>query len=371
MIPAFVHRISKAQISSPLLSRLPAILLALILFFCGTAISSFAQDSPEAGASTILHDVRPGPGVTKVAWLSEWFPPLGGSPVDTRVFILEGSFKGDTVFVLGGTHENEIAGIMTALLLVERARVLSGRLIVITNGNNSAATWNERAGEPAWIALSTGTATRFFKYGSRLTNPVHQMLPDPDWITHGKSGEVLPGYESRNLNRAYPGKPDGSLTEKLAFAIMTLIRKEDVHIAFDLHEAGPESRLANMIVANPKNLDSGALAKLDLEFDGIRMSLEPSSENFRGLSHREWGDHSQAAAFLIETPNPGQGNTTIFDTVGDPTYPLSLRVATHLATIEAILAAHSLIAGSESPLILDGVPQWRDIVSLGLGHYLR
>jgi predicted deacylase len=131
----------------------------------------------EAGAATILHDVRPGPGISRVTWLSDWVPGLEGTPVDTRVFILEGSTKGDTVFVLGGTHENEIAGIMTALLLVEKARVVSGRLIVITNGNNSAATWNERLGEPAWIALNTRSGTRFFKYGSRLTNPVHQMIP--------------------------------------------------------------------------------------------------------------------------------------------------------------------------------------------------
>ena len=45
---------------------------------------------------------------------------------------------GATVFVAGGTHGNEIAGIMAAIVLVEHARVRKGRLIVVPHANNSA-----------------------------------------------------------------------------------------------------------------------------------------------------------------------------------------------------------------------------------------
>ncbi|NIV20747.1 MAG: succinylglutamate desuccinylase, partial [Gammaproteobacteria bacterium] len=37
------------------------------------------------------------------------------------------------------------------------------------------------------------------------------------------------------------------------------------------------------------------------------MRLEPSPENLRGLIHREWGDHSDALAILLETTNPSHG----------------------------------------------------------------
>jgi len=347
--------------------------LALTVFLFSAAVFCAAQAGSAAppGRSTILHDVRPGPGVTRTAWLSEWFPPIAGTPVDTMVYILEGPKPGDTVFLGGGTHANEIAGIMTAVLLVEKARVVEGRLIVIPNMNNSAVTWNEKTGEPAWISLKTPSGTRFFKYGSRLTNLVHQGIADPARYIHPDSEELLPGNESRNLNRAHPGNPRGTITEQLAYAVTALIDGEKAAIAFDLHEAGPESRLANMIVAHPKNLDAGALAKLDLELGGLKMSLEPSSETFRGLSHREWGDATGAAVFLIETPNPGQGNASAFDTVDDPSYPLSGRVATHLATVLACISAQTLVSGSETPFTLEGLPEWQEILANGIGFYLR
>ena len=41
---------------------------------------------------------------------------------------------------------------------------------------------------------------------------------------HASSGQKLSGSETRNLNRAYPGRPDGTFTEKVAYAITSLIR---------------------------------------------------------------------------------------------------------------------------------------------------
>ena len=42
-----------------------------------------------------------------------------------------------------------------------------------------------------------------------------------------------------------PGRPDGSITEKMAYAIVEMIKKEKVDLAFDLHEASPEYPVVN------------------------------------------------------------------------------------------------------------------------------
>ena len=347
--------------------------LVCALLFAG-ARSTFAAPSPGVppGTATILHDVRPAQPAerVRVAWLSEWFDGLAGTPADTRVFIIDSGAPGATVFIAGGTHANEIAGILTAVLLAERAMPSAGRLLVIPDLNNSASTYTESAKMPSWIRIDTAHGPRFFKYGARFTDPVHQGAPDPERYIHPKGGDVLDGAEARNLDRAYPGAPDGNLTQKLAWAVMTLLAREHVDVAFDLHEAGAESRLANMIVANPKNLDTAALAVINLEMDGLSMKLEPSSEPFHGLSHREWGDTTNAYAFLIETPNPAQssenGNPT-----EDPKYPLALRVATHLASIGAILDAWNDGCAADRRIVFSYYPDWRVVQDQGVGALLN
>ncbi|HAZ20721.1 MAG TPA: succinylglutamate desuccinylase, partial [Clostridiales bacterium] len=57
---------------------------------------------------------------------------------------------------------------------------------------------------------------------------------------HAGSGQQLSGSETRNLNRCYPGRPDGNLMEKTAYAIVQLIKNEGVDLTFDLHESSPE-----------------------------------------------------------------------------------------------------------------------------------
>jgi hypothetical protein len=346
--------------------RFSCILLGVFLAF----IAAPAFSDPFPGAGTILHDVRPGKGITRVAWLSEWFKPLAGTPADTRVFVADSQAPGATVFIAGGTHANEIAGILSAVTLIENAVPSAGRLIVIPDINMSASTWTESTKVPSWVRIDTPNGPRFFKYGARYTDPVHQGGADPDIYVHPKGGDVLGGAETRNLNRLYPGMPDGSLTERLAWAVMALLKEESVDIAFDLHEAGTESRLANMIVANPKNLDLAALAVINLEMDGIKMKLEPSSEVFRGLSHREWGDETKAYAFLIETPNPGQSTET-GNPVEDPQYPLAGRIATHLASVGAILDAWNTECPPDKRIEFTAFPDWRAVEAQGAGAFLN
>ncbi len=325
------------------------------------------------GEAAFVHDIRPGGGVTAMKKLSDYYAGLAGSPGDTMVYVLEGKEKGGTVFVAGGTHANEIAGIMAATVLVEHARVKQGRLIVVPHANNSAVTYNDpKIHGPQWITLETPGGKRQFKYGSRLTRPDHQGAPDPPKFRHPQSGEEQDGIEARNLDRAYPGRPNGNLTERIAFGIMRLLGTEGVDVAFDLHESGPESRLAWMVVANPRNVEVAAMAIVNLDAAGIPMKLEPSSQSFRGLSHREWGDATGAQTFLFETPNPGMArDSATADVVNDPKLPLVKRVGVQLSTLMAVLDAHNDEGPAASRIKLEEVPGLPDVTRSGLGAFLK
>ena len=182
----------------------------------------------------------------------------------------------------------------------------------------------------------------------------------------------MAGFEARNLDRAYPGRANGNLTERVAWAILQLLKTESVDVAFDLHESPPASRLAKMIVSHPKSLDIAALAILDLDAAGAGMKLESSSETFRGLSHREWGDATKAHAFLFETPHPGMArNTAGVDVVNDERYPLAIRVSMQLASFQAILDAYNSTATPALSVKVHKVPGLRQLTDSGLSTWLN
>ncbi len=142
---------------------------------------------------------------------------------------------------------------------------------------------------------------------------------------------------------------------------MQVILAENPQISIDLHEAAPEYTTVNAIVAHDRAIDIAVEAAMTLELDGIEISVERSPKDFRGLSHREWGDNSQTLAFLLEVANPSQGrlrgktDEKLVLTGLDKYYlkaakagrlnvpydenglPLSLRVWRHLKTIQAII----------------------------------
>ncbi|MDR9770548.1 succinylglutamate desuccinylase/aspartoacylase family protein [Acetomicrobium sp.] len=325
--------------------------------------------------------------------LSDWFQGIRNTPADTPVFIQEGQEPGGTVLILGGTHPNEPAGYIAAVLFLERAQVQKGRLIVIPFANNTAFTHNSpQEGYPQYIRfLLPDGSVRTFRYGSRDTNPVYQW-PDPDIYVHEPSGQRLAGSEMRNLNRAYPGQPHGVITQRIAFAILELIRKEDIDLAFDLHEASPEYPVVNAIVAHEKGLELGAMAAMDLEGRGIPFRLEPSPRNLRGLSHREWGDHTDVMAILMETGNPIQGrlrgrtNEALALTGKDKFYqkaaklgslfipyeddqPIALRTARHVTAIMTFLEMLGFIS-EEKSVIVNNIPDYNDIIDKGIEAFL-
>ena len=261
-----------------------------------------------------------GPSVTEVKMLSDWFNGLKDTNGDTPVYVLKGEKEGGSVLILGGTHANEVSGYMSAFTFIENAVVEQGTVYVIPYTNHSAMTHNDPSeGNLQYFTLQTKSGERTFRYGSRATNPVDQW-PDPDVYIHYPSGQQLSGSETRNINRAYPGRPDGNLTEKMAYGVAELIRAEDIGITFDLHEASPEYPVINATVAHQDAMEIASEGCINLLLSGIEMSLEQSPTNFHGLTHRELGDYTDTKAILMETANASQGRlrgaTTVEQVLG-------------------------------------------------------
>jgi predicted deacylase len=188
-----------------------------------------------------------GPGVTQEAMLSDTVPALKGTGGDTKVFVFDSGQPGGTFVVLGGTHPQEIAGMLAATLLVENARVTRGKLIVVPQANHTGFTHTdpmEAYFHSIEIARPDGSK-RWFPVGMRLSNPANQW-PDPDSYVHMPSGERMVGHESRNLNRNHPGLSTSTVTAQISYGLTGLVK--GANIVLDLHEAQPEYPVINKVV---------------------------------------------------------------------------------------------------------------------------
>ena len=336
-----------------------------------------------------------GPGVTAVWRLSDFLPNLKNTRGDTEVHVLAGKKPGGTVLVLGGSHANEPAGYVAAVTLVENVVMETGRLIVIPTANASGFTAGDpQEASPPAFSLATPGGPRWFRYGGRGT-AVTDQWPDPDIYLHHPSGQALSGSQTRNMNRAYPGRADGNFTERCAFAVTEIVRREKVDLVIDLHEASPEYPVINTIVAHERAMPLAVSVAMSMELRGIKIGLEASPPNLHGLSHRELGDHTPALAVLMETPNAAEGRirgrTTpelvvtgkdkmyvraaragrLFVSYDENGHPLEQeRVLRHLVGVEEFLKAFSE-ENKERPVVPALFPEQAVIEKSGLGQYLQ
>lgn len=356
--------------------------LAILLFFASRDFLSMRKDPP----------IYPGPGVSRMVKLSTYCPTIAGTDDDTEVYFLEGSEKGGTALLVGGTHPNEPAGTLTAVTVIENAVVKCGRVIVIPRADHSAFTHTQPLeAYPETYSIKTPRGERVFRCGSRHANPVDQW-PDP-LVYLNAFGQTLAGEEARNLNRCYPGRKNGYLTERLAYAIVSLIKKEKVDIAIDLHESSPEYPVTDTIVAHDRAMEIAVETAMNLEFEGMKISVEPSPKNLHGFSHREWGDYTQALALLLEVANPAQGrlrgrtDSSLILSGKDPYYvraakegllyvpftseghPLKERVGRHLETFSMLLKVFSRHYPTKVVTVTN-LPSLKEVLKNGLGVYL-
>lgn len=340
-----------------------------------------------AWSGGISLDIRPGAGVTGQHKLSDYFPPLKDTNLDTDVFILDSGKPGATALMIGGTHGNEIAGSVAALVVLENSVVNAGKLIVIPYTNRSAQSMRDtRNGiEPRQQVQSRG-GERYLTYGDRRTDPADQQADDPKTYENPGGFVLENGQESRNLNRTYPGKPGGTGTEQLAYAIIKLVDEEQVDFNLDMHEAntpetdkrddgdytpGGNKRLSYTLVAHPRGLEMAAYALLAMEEDThISMKLEESNRQYRGLSHLEIGDATSCLSFLSESPNPGQDRGRAdADVISDERYPLTHRVGMHLRVFKHLADAYADYHGEA--LEIDNLPTYQDLLAGDIGQFLN
>jgi len=123
-----------------------------------------------------------------------------GTDYETPVYIIKTDYKEPTIMVVAGTHGNEKAGIKAAEYLKDNLHIERGTLIIIPKANILACEKNVRYFPP----------------------------------------EI-------NLNRVYPGNPQGNSLEKLAYEIFSLMKAYDIGLLVDLHESIEFYR------KNPKN----------------------------------------------------------------------------------------------------------------------
>ncbi|SDK91044.1 M14 family metallopeptidase [Natronincola ferrireducens] len=366
--------------------RIAIVFLLITLIITALAGKSFSQ----------MYHKDPmikGPGVTEVRMLSEYSPNIKGTSSDTEIYILKGEKPGGSVLILGGTHPNEPSGYLTAVLLLENMKPESGTVYIIPHSNASAFTHNDsQEGSPQKFSIKTPWGERWFQYGSRATNPIDQW-PDPDVYIHAASGQKLSGSETRNLNRGYPGREDGTRTEQVCFGIVNLINTEGINMTFDLHEASPEYPVNNAIVAHEDAMGIASSALINLQINGIQYGLEPSPPNLRGLTHRELGDYTDTLAILMETANPCQGRLRgktdatlavegkdsgyvkagklgyLYVPFDDNGHPISERVARHTEAIMEFLRVFT-DTYPDKPIEVNAVPDYYDIINNGIGNYL-
>lgn len=335
------------------------------------------------------------PGVTQVKKLSDYFPGIKGTINDSNIYVLEGSKPGGTILILGGTHPEEPASRITTWILTENAVVDQGRLFVINSANRSGTTVTRLGGAyPPDFTIPTPWGGQKFRMGDRWSNPLDQW-PDPEVYIHYPSRQELAYVDIRNLNRTWPGRKNGTLTEKTCFAMTQLIREEKVDIVIDLHEAELQYPVISTIVAHEKGQELAALASMIISsMEGFNIGMEYSPPTLHGLSHREIGDHTQAISLLLETPEPfldaTRGRTDrklllegkdefvhtagkhglLFEKMDDKGWPIDVRVGRHCSTILQILELWSEEQPNKAVLVRE-VPRYDKVIEKGAGNFLH
>ncbi len=236
---------------------------------------------------------------------SEHLDLMEGTVYQTPAFIFDAPVDGPHVIILGGTHGDEPAGYEAALRLVKhfsRTPPARGRIIIVPLANRLAVE----------------------NYNRRIPVPA-----DTD-------------RERGNLNRCYPGKPDGYPMEQMAYAIQMLAVGNNVEVFMDLHEArrphlenDPESKqksLGQTIIYHPNEASTWLLMVM---LDEINGRIVDENKRFSSLerpiknSAAWWaGNYLDCAAFTFETPR---------------NLPIEQRIKYHLDLVDIVLKEKGML----------------------------
>lgn len=127
--------------------------------------------------------------LTGCAAPSKTYRLLPDSELEITVYEREGVLSGPVIYVVGGTHGDETAGWQAGIEL-RKAEIQAGKLYV-------AAPLN----------------------------------------AHGAEHDQRKTRQERDINRNFPGDPDGCDAEQIAWAVFEDIREKQPDLVLDLHEA--------------------------------------------------------------------------------------------------------------------------------------
>lgn len=114
---------------------------------------------------------------------------LPGDLLETTVYTLTGSKTGPSIYVVGGVHGDELAGWYAGILL-RKAAIQSGQVYIVAPLNQYGAEHNQRKTREGW-----------------------------------------------DLNRYFPGDPEGQDAQRIAAALYADIQEKRPDLVLDLHEA--------------------------------------------------------------------------------------------------------------------------------------
>lgn len=371
------------------LKSIKIIILIVVMLFTGIAGYLFYEQR------NFKETVVVSEGVTQVRKLSDYSDVVKGSVNDSNVYIFDSGKEGGTFLIFGGTHAEEPACNLSALVFAENLKVTQGKVLVI-NRVNVSGSLSTRLGEayPRFSHIETPWGEQKFRFGDRCSSPLDSW-PDPEVFIHYDSRQNLANVDIRNTNRTWPGRRNGLLAERTTYAIMELIRQENVDFVLDFHEAELEYPVENTIVTHERGNQVAAMTSMILSaqvFD-VPIGMEFSPKALHGLSHREIGDASDAVSYLVEVAEPMldriRGITDeellmsgkdrfvmeagkaglLYAPIDENGWPIDKRVARHVTTALRLIESNNAM-NPDQMIQIEGMPGYEELLEKGVGHYL-
>ncbi len=211
-----------------------------------------------------------------------------GTEEENTVVVLQGKEDGPVIYIVAGVHGDEQAGWRAGNLLKE-ATIQAGTVYIVSPANRYGAKNDQRRTKESW-----------------------------------------------DLNRSFPGNPEGGDAQRIAHAIFTDIQDKQPDLVLDLHEAQPKEDDYEKLGSNYDALGNSIICH---SLDGIgEMVLD-------AMLASEAGELCSSPLTLYGTPPVGSVNQTVTQELGVPTItvetlrsePLAQRVRNQLELVEFIL----------------------------------
>lgn len=224
---------------------------------------------------------------------TEQYTLAPGTDGENTVVVLRGAEEGPTVYIVAGVHGDEQAG-WRAGNLVKEATMKAGTVYIVSPANLYGAQNDQRRTKALW-----------------------------------------------DLNRSFPGSPDGCDAEQIAHAIFTDIRDKAPDIVLDLHEAVPKEDDYEKLGSNYDALGNSLICQSLDEIGDLVLEA---------ILQSEAGQLCANPLVLYGSPPSGSVNHTVVEQLEIPAItvetlrsePLSQRVRNQLEIVEFVFEYYGL-----------------------------